>query len=347
MKKKISIKIIIVFAIIFIVVVGIWGYKYYCVIYQPNIMLKDKETDNIYIRTGATFDDVSKMLYEKGFIINRNSFEWLAERKNYKKHIKPGKYRIKNNMSNNELINLLRLSKNQEPVKLVFNNIRTKYQLATRLAKQIEADSLSLINIMNDEKYLKIFSLNSDNIIALFIPNTYNIWWNTSAKQLMERMKKEYDKFWNSQRKEKARIANLTSVEVSILASIVQEETNKVDEMPRIAGVYINRIKKNMMLEADPTVKFAVGDFTIKRVLNYHLQTDSPYNTYMYKGLPPGPICMPTSTTIDNVLNYEQHKFIYFCAKEDFSGYHVFACTCEQHYKNARKYQQALNKLNM
>jgi len=345
-KNSLLKKIILAFVIIVLAGGGIFGYKYYGMIYQSNVTLKGKATEVIYIHTGATFQDVSKTLYEKGFIVNRSSFEWLAERKGYNTKVKPGKYLIKNDMSNNELINLLRSGK-QEAVKLVFNNIRTKYQLAGRLSKQIEADSTSLIDLMNDENFLKSFSLNPENVVALFIPNTYEINWNTSAKQLFERMKTEYDKFWNQDRKDLAKNANLTPVEVSVLASIVQEETNKTDEMARVAGVYINRLEKDMKLEADPTVKFSMGDFKIKRILKKHLQTDSPYNTYMYKGLPPGPICVPTSTTIDKVLNFEHHKFIYFCAKEDFSGYHNFARTGEQHRENARRYQNALNKRNI
>jgi len=239
-KNSLLKKIILAFVIIVLAGGGIFGYKYYGMIYQSNVTLKGKATEVIYIHTGATFQDVSKTLYEKGFIVNRSSFEWLAERKGYNTKVKPGKYLIKNDMSNNELINLLRSGK-QEAVKLVFNNIRTKYQLAGRLSKQIEADSTSLIDLMNDENFLKSFSLNPENVVALFIPNTYEINWNTSAKQLFERMKTEYDKFWNQDRKDLAKNANLTPVEVSVLASIVQEETNKTDEMARAAGVFINR----------------------------------------------------------------------------------------------------------
>jgi len=345
-KKSLGLKIVIAFVGILIITGSIFGFKYYNMIYQSNVTLKGKQTDYLYIRTGATFDDVTNLLYEKGFIINRSSFEWMAERKNYKEKVKPGKYLIKDEMSNNELINMLRSGK-QEPVQLVFNNIRTKDQLAGRLAKQIEADSTSLIDLFNDEAFLKTYSLNPDNVVTLFIPNTYEIKWNTSARQLMEKMKKEFDKFWTNDRKQKASAINLNPVQVSILASIVQQETNKTDEMPRIAGVYINRLEKDMKLEADPTVKFAMGDFAIKRILKRHLEYDSPYNTYMYKGLPPGPICIPTSTTIDKVLNYEHHNFLFFCAKDDFSGYHVFAKTGAQHQENARKYQRALNEHNI
>jgi len=345
-KKSLGLKIIIAIVIIIILGGGIFGFKYYRMIYQPNVTLKGKQVDYLYIHTGAKFDDVMNMLFEKGIIIDTSSFKWMAERKKYKDKVKPGRYLIKEDMSNNELINLLRSGK-QEPVQLVFNNIRTKDQLAGRLAKQIEADSSSLIDIFNDGAFLKTYSLNPDNVVALFIPNTYEIKWNISAKQLMERMKKEFDKFWNKDRRQKASAINLNPVQVSILASIVQQETNKTDEMSRIAGVYINRLEKDMKLEADPTVKFAIGDFAIKRILKRHLEYDSPYNTYMYKGLPPGPICIPTSITIDKVLNYEQHDFLFFCAKDDFSGYHVFAKTGAQHQENARKYQRALNEHNI
>jgi UPF0755 protein len=245
-------------------------------------------------------------------------------------------------MSNNELVNLLR-SGVQEPIKLVFNEARTKNDFIDVISKQIEADKDELQKLINDDTYLNDLGVNSKNVLTLFIPNTYQVYWNTSAKQFIERMAKENEKFWTKNRIQKAQKLNLTKAEVSTLASIVQQESRVVDEQPIIAGVYLNRLKKGMRLQADPTVIFAIGDFTIKRVLNVHLEYDSPYNTYKYAGLPPGPICISYSTTIDAVLNRKAHNYIYFCAKEDFSGRHNFAANIAQHDINAAKFRRALN----
>ena len=342
-KKYLFKRLIFFFFLLIIICCCIIGYKLYNIIYKPNVFLKDKQTTYLFIHSNSNFDNLINNLKEEDILINTNSFKWLAKKRDYTK-IYPGKYLIKANMSNNELISLLRSGK-QEPVRLIFNNIRTKQQLVSRIAKQIEADSLSLISLLNDSEYLHKFNLSPENSIVLFIPNTYEFYWNTSAKQFVERMYREYNNFWNRERIEKAKKMNLTPVNISILASIVLQETRKTDEMSRIAGVYINRLNKNMLLQADPSVIFAIGDFTINRVLKKHLTIDSPYNTYKYTGLPPGPICLPTSTSIDRVLNYEKHKFLYFCAKEDFSGYHNFAKTLRQHLINARKYQKKLRKL--
>jgi UPF0755 protein len=342
-KKSFLKKFLIAFLTLIIIGGGITAYKAYTVIYQPNVTLSGKQTDYLYIPTGSKFQEVSRLLYEKGFIINRNSFEWLAEYKGYKDKVKPGKYLLKADMNNNDLINILRAGK-QEPVKLVFNNIRTKFQLAGKISKQLEADSVSILKCIEDKELMEKNGFTCDNAMAMFVPNTYEIFWNTSAEQFIDRMAKEYKTFWNSSRVEKAKKAGLKPWEVSVIASIIQEETNKSDEMSRIAGVYINRIHKGMLLQADPTVKFAIGDFTIKRVLNKHLEFDSHYNTYKYKGVPPGPICLASSKTIDKVLDYEKHDYIYFCAKEDFSGYHNFAKTAAEHSRNAKRYQNELNK---
>jgi UPF0755 protein len=342
-KKPLVVKILIAFAIILLVSAFISGYVLYKKVYVSNVNLGYKNSEYLYIPTGSDFNDVKKILYQRGMIKNKSSFEWLAEKKNYPASIKPGKYLVKADMTNNEIINLLRSGK-QEPVKLTFNNIRTKEQLASRISKLIEADSVSIIKVLGKDSFLKKFNFTSKNIMALFIPDTYSIYWNNSAEQFIERMHKEYKKFWNEDRKAKAKNIGLSDIEVSVLASIVQQETIKTDEMSRVAGVYINRLERGMLLQADPTVIFAVGDFTIKRVLNKHLIVDSPYNTYKYAGLPPGPICLPSPGTIDKVLNYEKHDYIFFCAKEDFSGYHNFAKTGAQHSQNALKYQNALNK---
>ena len=314
--------------------------------FQPNINISSKQEVYVCIPTGATFEDVLNIFNKNNYLKNQNSFKWLAEKKSYPVKVKPGRYQINANMGNNELINLLRSGK-QKPLKLVFNNLRTKEQFAGRISNQIEADSLSIINLLNNKSFLKKYDLTPENVLVMFIPNTYELYWNISAEKFFDRMNHEYKKFWNEERKDKAASIGLTTIEISILASIVQSETNKKDEMSRIAGAYINRLNRGMFLQADPTVVYAWGDFTIKRLLTKHLEINSPYNTYKYSGLPPGPITIPDATTIDKVLNYEKHDYIFFCAREDLSGYHAFAKTLAEHDANARKYQNALNKLNI
>jgi UPF0755 protein len=302
-----------------------------------------KEKAYLYIHTNSGFEDVLKTLQQENLLEDIASFEWVARKKDYHKNIKAGKYLLKAGMNNNQIVNMLR-SGRQEAVNLVFNNIRTNEQLAGKLGKQIEADSSSLIMFFNNPQLLADFNTSPEELRLLFIPNTYKIWWNTSPEKLMQRMKDEYEKFWNEEREAKANEAGLSRKEVSIIASIVEEETNKKDERPTVASVYVNRVRKGMLLQADPTVKYAVGDFTIKRVLNKHLTIDSPYNTYKYTGIPPGPICIPSISSIDAVLENKQTDYLYFCAKEDFSGYHNFAKNLEDHLANARIYQKALNK---
>ncbi|MBL4654425.1 MAG: endolytic transglycosylase MltG, partial [Bacteroidia bacterium] len=262
-----------------------------------------------------------------------------------KNKVKSGKYLIYNGVNNWDLVNLLR-SGEQKPVRVVLNNIRLKEDLCREVGKQIEADSTVLLSMLNDKYYLRKYSLTTESVMSIFIPNSYEFYWTTSPEQFFERMTKEYKKFWTTQRKKKAELIGFTPLEVSVMASIVQKETAKNDEKARIAGVYMNRYKKDWKLQADPTVIFAVQDFTIRRILKQHLKFDSPYNTYIYTGLPPGPICAPSISSIDAVLNYEDHNYMYFCAKEDFSGYHNFAKTYSQHKVNARKYRKAFKNRN-
>lgn len=342
-KKYLVLKFFLGFIFLLAAAGGIIAYKFYNMIYQPNVVLGEKKTEFFYIRTGSTLHDVVNSLYEKNYILNRNSFEWVAEKKKFKNNIHPGRYLIKSGMNNDELINLLRSGK-QEPLRVTFNNIRLKHELASAISLFLEADSSAIMKLLEDENYCRNFGFNKENILCMFIPNTYEFFWNTSAEQFFERMKIEYDKFWNDERKTKAKNIGLTEKQVSVLASIVQNETHMNDEKPRVAGVYINRIKKDMLLQADPTLIFALKDFSIKRVLNIHKETESPYNTYKYKGLPPGPICIPEISSLDAVLNYEKHDYFYFCAKDDFSGYHNFAKTYAQHCINANSFQKALNK---
>ena len=306
--------------------------------------MPDNDEKYIYIPSNSEFTDVVKILSENGLLINANSFEWLAKQKKYDANIKSGRYRINRALNNNDLVNLLRSGK-QTPIKVTFNNLRNKEQLAGKIASQIEADSLSILNYITDTTFLNKLQLNTDNVACLFIPNTYEFYWNTSVEGFVNRMVKEYSNFWNSSRKKKAADIKLNYYQVAVLASIVEKEQSiKRDERPEIAGLYLNRLKKRMKLESDPTLIFALGDFTIKRVLTKDKKVESPYNTYKNKGLPPGPICIPSINAIDAVLNASEHNYIFMCAKEDFTGYHNFAKTYAKHLIYARRYQKALNK---
>ncbi len=329
--------------LVILIVGAVIAYRIYDKIYGSNIQLKEKESTHIYIPTGSSAKDVFRILDTSDVIQNLSEFKWMAEKKNYQNHVHPGRYLVENGMSNNALINMLRAGR-QNPVDLTFNNIRRKKEIAGVISKQIEADSASIIRLLNDKEYLQQYGVTPKTVHALFIPNTYELYWNTAPRELIERMHREYERFWNEERKNKAESIDITPVEVSILASIVKEETIKSEEMPRIAGVYINRLERGMRLQADPTIKFAIGDFSVNRVLDKHLQKDSPYNTYRNAGLPPGPISFPSITAIESVLNYEKHDYFYFSARPDFSGYHNFSKTHYQHIQNARKYQKALNE---
>ncbi|HKJ06500.1 MAG TPA: endolytic transglycosylase MltG, partial [Flavobacteriaceae bacterium] len=276
-----------------------------------------------------------------------DSFTWVAKKKNYPNVIKPGKYKIDEGVNNNELINLLRSGK-QTPVQLSFNNQDTLEKLAGRIASQIEADSTSLINTFKNSEFLAKNGFNNNTAIAMYLPNTYEFYWNTSAKAFQDRMLSEYERFWTENKKNKAKQQNLSPVEAITLASIVQKETSHVPERPKVAGLYLNRLNDNWPLQADPTVIFALKqvngeDFEVKRVLNKDLSISSPYNTYLNTGLPPGPIGMPDVSSINAVLSPEKHSYYYMCASVEKIGTHEFASTLQQHNSNARKYQNWLN----
>lgn len=320
-----------------------WGYTQYLSVFASNVTFEGSESVYIEIPTGSDFEDLLDLLERQSILNDFESFQWIAEWRNLPKHVYPGRYRIPQGASNYELINMLR-SGSQEPINLVLASTRSREVIASRVSRQIEADSSAIATLLYDLDKLAQYGLNADSWMTVFIPNTYELYWNTSAEQFMERMKKEHDRFWNSERKAKADKLKLTTREVSTLASIVQQETVKVDEQAKIAGVYLNRIRRGMYLGADPTLIFALGDFTITRVLNEHKLVDSPYNTYTHLGLPPGPICIPAISNIDAVLQDERHKFLYFCAKPDFSGYHNFARTLGQHQVNAAKFRRELNR---
>lgn len=321
------------------------GWNFYQKIFAPNVF-DNKKDQIIYIPTGSTIDDVVQYLKEEGLVDDTEAFTWVAQKMKYSDNVKPGKYQLKNKMSNKEIVSLLRSGK-QIPIKITFSNLRTSYDLAGAVGGKIEADSASIAYLFKDKNYLEKYGLNEENSLCLMIPNTYEFKWNTSAEEFFERMSKEYKKFWTEQRKAKAKSIGLSQTQVCVLASIVEKETHKNDEKPMVAGVYINRYLKGWKLEADPTLVFAAGDFTIRRVLNQHKEIDSPYNTYLYTGLPPGPICMPAISSVEAVLNYTKHEFMFFCAREDFSGYHSFAKNYHQHLVNARKFQRELDKRNI
>jgi len=267
----------------------------------------------------------------------------VAEKKRYDRQVKPGRYKIMDGVSNNTLVNMLR-SGNQDPVMLVFNNIDRLDQLAGRVSDYLEGDSAEFATFLTTGETAGRYGFDQATFPSMFIPNTYEFYWNTTPEEFTERMKEEYELFWKGERDRKAGRLEMTRAEVTTLASIVDKETLHDDENSRIAGVYINRLEKGIPLQADPTVKFALNDITRKRILNADKNIDSPYNTYRFKGLPPGPISIPSISAIDGVLNYEEHKYLYFCAKPDFSGYHAFSRTLAQHNRNAREYQKALNR---
>lgn len=303
----------------------------------------DRSYQEVHISSGSSYSSVMDTLASKFIIKNRKILDWVARKKGYPRHIKPGRYIISSGLSYNGLINLLR-SGRQSPVKITFNNLQTLNQIAGRIGKLLEADSSQIIDFLSDDSNYAEDGFRKENIIAIFIPNTYEFYWDTDAKELYVRMLKEYSLFWTADRILKAKEKGLNPIEVSILASIIDDEVAKREEKPRIAGVYLNRLKRGIPLQACPTIKFALNDFSITRVLKKHLVVDSPYNTYKHYGFPPGPIGCATIEGIDAVLNAENHDYLYFAAKADFSGYHNFSRTLSEHNRYALLYQKELNK---
>jgi UPF0755 protein len=343
MKKKIW------FFLIFLILTGILtlclSYK---VLFADNILERTDEKNHLlYIKTGSSFEDVLDQLQQGQVLKNTETFKLVAGKTGYAQRVKPGRYSIPASSGNLRLIRKL-LSGAQDPVRITFNNIQNKEQLAEKIAEKLETDKNELLRAFNNDRFLDSLNLTEDNFPTIFLANTYEFYWNTSARQFIERMLKEYKKFWTSERVAKAESLSLSPTEVIILASIVQKESNHYDEYSRIAGVYVNRLQRGMALQADPTVMFALKKLGIvRRVYRGDLKVNSPYNTYMHTGLPPGPICLPELKSIDETLDAEEHNYMYFCAKEDFSGYHAFAETWEQHKENAARYQRALNKRNI
>lgn len=348
-KKKSWFKTIIkILLIVVLIAGGVGGYLAYKFIYMPNINLKDKKSTIIYIPTGASFEDVVSILNENELLKDPESFKWLAKEKKYADAVKPGKYRVLAKMSNSALINLLRLGK-QEPVTINFTGLHTVSEFVARAGRRIEADSNALLDAINDERYIGKYGFTKDNIQALFIPDEYEFYWNTSVDEFFQRMAKEYKAFWTNERKQRAKALGLSQTDVYILASIVQgEQCCDKEEKKIIAGLYINRLKQGMPLQSDPTVIFAIGNFNIQRVSMEQIKyTNSKYNTYLHEGLPPGPIGFSQESSIDAVLNYTPNEYIYMCAKDDLTGKHCFSKTFEQHKIYAKKYRQALDDRNI
>ena len=341
-KKSGLFKILLGILVIGLIIGGGLAWYGYQLVFKSNVNLASGESAWLYVPKGAEYNDVYDSLKVNELLKNNAVFDLIAEKKNLAKHIYPGRYKIEAGMNNNTLVNLLRSGKHT-PVNVTFNYLRTKEDLAGRIARYIDADSLGLLITLKDKELVEGYGFDEQTFMAMFIPNTYKFNWSTNAEEFVARMAKEYKRFWKD-RKAKATAIGLTPNEVTTLASIVQSETSKSDERRRIAGVYMNRLMRGIPLQADPTLIFALGDFSIRRVLNKHKEIDSPYNTYKNPGLPPGPINLPEIGNVDAVLDFEEHEYLFFCAKEDFSGYSNFAKTNAEHERNARKYQQALNK---
>ena len=316
------------------------GVGYYFFLY-PNFATR--KTVYIYIYPEKKFENLCRQLEDSALCVNIRHFKEVAKILKYPSNMKTGRYAVEPGSNNYDLLTNLRRGQ-QEPLRITFNNIRMTDDLTNRISEQLMITSRDLDMLLNDAVYCSSLGFTPATIKAMFIPNTYEVYWNIPAEKLIERMKREYDAFWTEDRRNQAKKIRLTPLDVSILASIIEEESAMTDEYPTIAGVYINRLYRGIPLQADPTVKYAMGDFAIQRVLNEHLRIDSPYNTYLHTGLPPGPIRIPSLKGLESVLNYQKHNYLYMCAKEDFSGRHNFAVTLSEHNRNADRYRAELNR---
>ena len=340
-------KIITIVSVVLISVLMIYGLILLNQIFSANTKFTEKEV-YVYVPTDSKYDDVKKILAP--YVENINRFDLVASKRGYDENVVPGRFLLTKDMNSYALVKAMRFN---SPVKLAFNNQERVEDLAGRVGSQIEADSLSLLTSFKDSIFLKENGFNEENILVMFIPNTYEVYWNTSAVKFRDKMIKEYRNFWTKERVAKAEKQGLTPIDATILASIVHKESVKKDERPRIAGVYLNRLRAGMPLQADPTVIYAIkkksNDFeqVIKRVFYNDLTMSHPYNTYNNQGLPPGPIAMPDITALEAVLAPEKNDFIYFCASIDRFGYHEFAATYEEHTKNAKKYSDWINSQNV
>ena len=329
---------------LFIVSFSYYGYQ---IFKTPNLSTETK--DGYYLKipsNSANYETVLDSLKKNNIVRDEVSFRFLAKIFKYPQNVKAGRYFISKDMGNYAAIQMLKEGI-QKPVKLTFNNIRLKEDLIKKVGVKFEFDSTALIKLLDSTQICEKYGFTKETIMCMFLPNTYEVFWNTDASKLLGRMKHEYDVFWTENRKQKAQEIGFTPIQVAILASIVEEETKNNEEKPRVAGLYINRLNTQMPLQADPTVKFALKNFAIKRILNYQLQTNSPYNTYKFAGLPPGPIRLAELSSIEAVLNYEKHNYTYMCANPALNGTHIFAENYHDHLNNAKMYQAALDKLNI
>ncbi len=323
------------------------GFRYYEKIFSPNVEIRGGETFSLYVPRGSDFQILLDSLSVNHILKDTKSFRWLAENERYVENVKPGHYLLKEGWNNKSLINKLKLG-SQDPVKLVLNNVKNAYELAGKLSKKLESDSLEFLSFLSNDSILAEYGLDRYTAIVYFLPNTYEFYWNFSPESILKRMKREFDCFWTESRKNKAAKLELTPIEVITLASMVEKETVQKEEMPTVAGLYFNRLKRNMKLQSDPTVIYGINqEFPrrkITRVYFKDLEYDSPYNTYMYSGLPPGPIKIPELCTIHAVLNYEKHDYIFMVSDPERPGHHNFAKTMREHQQNRIKYIRSINK---
>ncbi len=338
-KKKHLIRAVTAFGLVALILTLLLSYNL-CM--RPNILVK-KSGKQLSIPRGTSFRELKKILQQQGYVSNITSFSLLAHLMRYDRKIIPGAYQLATNMSNWKAIRVLKTGM-QQPVKIVLHHAHTKEELAAKITQNIDINANDFKKLLDNPAFVGQYGFNMDNVMTMFIPNTYEVYWTITPEGLFARMHREYQQFWNASRRSQAKYLNLTPIDISILASMVQSETNKIEEAPLIAGVYINRLWKKMPLQSCPTLLYALGDASVRRVLHKYKDLDSPYNTYKYKGLPPGPISLPTVAMIDAVLNSTLSNYLYFVAKEDFSGYHYFSKSLKEHLRNARRYQKALNQ---
>lgn len=335
-----------IFIALTVVAVAVAGYLYMN-LFASNTKF-DKEEQYVFVPTGSTYEDVQKII--EPYVKDVNGFKMVAKLRSYDQNVFPGRFLFKKGTGSLGLVSALR---HNQPLNLAFNNQESLEKLVSRVSSQIEADSLSLMKAVKDPTFMAKNGFNEETVLGMFIPNTYQFKWNTSAEKFRDKMLNEYNNFWTEERKAKAKELGMTPVEVITLAAIVHKETVKADERPRVAGVYLNRLKTEMPLQADPTIIFAMRrnannlDLVIKRVKGDMLKVNSPYNTYVHTGLPPGPIAMPDISAVDAVLNPEKHNYIYFCASVERFGYHEFTASYIEHMQNASKYAAWVSKLGI
>lgn len=334
-------KMIIALTVLLIMGMCSTAFYFYGRIFRPNLLLDSGTQTWVYIKSSASFSDVVQELNKSKLLRDPETFIWMAEFSGYDQKVKPGRYRVKSGMNNRELVNLLK-SGAQEPLRITLQGLRKPEQVAGKIGNLLEADSAEIMKRLNDPDFLARHGLKQESALGLFLPDSYTFYWNTPSDSFLSKMSAVYAAFWSDARKKKASNLGLSAEEVAILASIVQQESNKQAEWPLIAGVYLNRLRKGMKLQADPTVKFASGNYDLRRIKGI-LDINSPYNTYRVHGLPPGLIYMPSAKCIDGVLGAGKHEFLFFCADPDKPGYHRFAKTWSEHELNARKYRRYLD----